>query len=331
MPRSHPRPAPTDPPAPAPTPASPASALRTAVWRWAFFTLLATLVLGSAWVALFQDVLRDALHGYAIAIPFICAWLVWQDRRLSAGETPSPNRRLATFLGAAALVAGIGGIAAERAGWIQSATTWLSTQMLAWVLAVWAAAFWFLGPRFLRRHAFAVSFLVFTIPFPHLMVEAIEWGLQNSSAWAVEVVFRATDVTYFRDERMFWLPGFQFEVAQECSGIRSTTVLFVTSLLGGYLLLRNPWHRAIVAIFILPLGIARNTLRICVITLLSAHVDPRIINSPLHHSGGPYFFALSLVPLLLLVWWLRRRELRSKSQPPDAPSKLPAVPDQPAA
>ncbi|MBX3744462.1 MAG: archaeosortase/exosortase family protein [Verrucomicrobiae bacterium] len=293
--------------------------MRTAVGRWAFFTLLVTLVLGSAWVALFQDALRDALHGYAIAIPFICAWLVWQQRRESANDIPSPNRPLAALLGAGALLAGIGGIVAERAGGIQVASTWLATQMLAWVLAVWAAAFWFLGTRVLRRHAFAVSFLVFTIPFPFLMVEAIEWGLQNSSAWAVEVVFRATHVTYFRDERMFWLPGFQFEVAQECSGIRSTTVLFVTSLLGGYLLLRKPWHRAIVALFIIPLGIARNTVRICVITLLSAHVDPRIIHSPLHHSGGPYFFALSLVPLLLLVWWLRRRELRQASPAPDAP------------
>ena len=33
-----------------------------------------------------------------------------------------------------------------------------------------------------------------------------------------------------------------------------------------------------------------------------------MIDSPIHHRGGPLFFALSLVPLFLLLWWLRRQE-----------------------
>jgi hypothetical protein len=33
-----------------------------------------------------------------------------------------------------------------------------------------------------------------------------------------------------------------------------------------------------------------------------------MINSFIHHQGGPIFFALSLIPLFLLLWWLRRGE-----------------------
>ena len=62
--------------------------------------------------------------------------------------------------------------------------------------------------------------------------------------------------------------------------------------------------------FVIPLGILRNGFRILVIGLLCVHVGPQMIDSTIHHQGGPFFFALSLVPLLLLLWWLRRQEQR---------------------
>jgi hypothetical protein len=33
-----------------------------------------------------------------------------------------------------------------------------------------------------------------------------------------------------------------------------------------------------------------------------------MIDSVIHHRGGPIFFALSLIPLFLLLIWLRRSE-----------------------
>lgn len=33
-----------------------------------------------------------------------------------------------------------------------------------------------------------------------------------------------------------------------------------------------------------------------------------MIDSSIHHRGGPIFFALSLIPLFLLLVWLRRQE-----------------------
>jgi hypothetical protein len=42
-----------------------------------------------------------------------------------------------------------------------------------------------------------------------------------------------------------------------------------------------------------------------------------MIDSPIHHKGGPLFFALSLIPLYLLLWWLRRQV-----QPVKAPAEV---------
>jgi len=39
-----------------------------------------------------------------------------------------------------------------------------------------------------------------------------------------------------------------------------------------------------------------------------------MIDSPIHHHGGPIFFILSLIPLYLLLLWLRRSDAHRPSQ-----------------
>ncbi len=299
-----------EPPVPrSPARTSPgASSVRPALTRFGVFLLLLTAAFAQPWSSLLRDAANDRLHSYAVGIPFICAWLVWMDRARSRDIAPRRDGIPAVLLAVAGFAAALAGVFAARAGIIVASSSWLATQMLGWVLLAWAGAFWFLGGPLLRAHAFAAGFLIFTVPMPEPMVNAVEIGLQHASAWMVELVFRIGDITYLRDERAFWLPGLRFEVAQECSGIRSTVVLFITSVLGGHLLLRSAWRKIVIALLILPLGVARNTLRICTIALLSAHVDPAIIDSPLHHKGGPLFFAVSLIPLFLILWWFRHQE-----------------------
>lgn len=66
------------------------------------------------------------------------------------------------------------------------------------------------------------------------------------------------------------------EVAPQCSGIRSSLVLFITSLIGGYLFLRSPWRRFALAAFVLPLALLRNGFRVFVLGQLCVQVGPHM-------------------------------------------------------
>jgi len=112
------------------------------------------------------------------------------------------------------------------------------------------------------------------------------------------------------------LPGISIKVAPECSGIHSTLVLFITSILAGQLLLRRPWKRVVLCLVVIPLAILRNGFRVFVIGELCVHVGPQMIDSPIHHRGGPLFFALSLVPFFLLLYFLKRSERPEISRQP---------------
>ena len=134
--------------------------------------------------------------------------------------------------------------------------------------------------------------------------------LQTTSAELFYWIFSLTGVPILRDGYIFQLPGLTLEVAEECSGIRSTIVLIMTGLLAAHLFLRTPWRRALLVLCTLAIGILRNSVRIAILALLTVKVNPRIISSPLHHQGGPLFFILSLVVLLIVLYLLRRSEVR---------------------
>jgi exosortase len=160
--------------------------------------------------------------------------------------------------------------------------------------------------------AFPVAFLIFMVPLPDAAVDWLERASVIASAEATAVYFRLTGTPVLRDGTVFALPGIVLQVAQECSGIRSSWVLFITSLVASHVFLKTRWRKFVLVAFVIPLGILRNGFRILVIGLLCVHVGPGMIDSPIHHRGGPLFFVLSLFPLFLLLWWLRRQEQRLK-------------------
>jgi exosortase/archaeosortase family protein len=90
-------------------------------------------------------------------------------------------------------------------------------------------------------------------------------------------------------------------------------------LVAGQVLFRKGWIKIFFALIVIPLGIARNGFRIFTLSELGIHVDPNILNTPLHHRGGPIFFAISLIPFFLLAWllrvWDRKGKPKKNSEP----------------
>jgi exosortase C (VPDSG-CTERM-specific) len=188
---------------------------------------------------------------------------------------------------------------------------YLSAAMAGFISCGVAGGFLFLGKAALKPHAFAIAFLVFAIPIPAWGVNALEMFFQHTSAEAAAVMIEWSGIPMLRDGLVFQLPGLTIQVAQECSGLRSSIVLFITSVLAGAVVLQKPWARGLLALAVIPLGIIRNGFRILTLSLLCVHLGPEMIDSPIHHQGGPLFFALSLVPFFGLLIWLRKLEKRA--------------------
>jgi len=241
-------------------------------------------------------------------VPLISGYLlhIWRGR-LTAYRSSIAGTVALGGIGIAALAAGI-----EYRGSL-SVNDELALMALAYVSLVAAGGFLFLGSKWMGARAFPVAFLIFMVPLPDAAVNWLEKASTLASAEAAAMFFNCLGTPLVRHGTVFELPGIVLRVGQECSGIRSSWVLFITGLLASHLFLRTRWRRVALVAFLIPLGILRNGFRIFVIGMLCVHIGPWMIDSTLHRQGGPLFFALSLVPLFLLLWWLRRQERRNLS------------------
>jgi exosortase C (VPDSG-CTERM-specific) len=254
--------------------------------------------------AWFRIATSSDLHSHVILIPLVSVYLLVTDRKtLARDPKPSP----AIGIGMLVLSGVVVGCAmVSNPSW--SAVDLTALEMLAFVGALWGVGFLCAGSRWMRSAVFPMGFLLFMIPLPDLAVEHLEQFLMVMSARLAEVLFSIDGIPVFKSGQVLELPGMTLEVASECSGIRSSWVLFTTSVLAAYLFLPSMPRRLLLVAAVLPLGILRNAVRIYVIGWLCVNHGPEMIDSWIHRKGGPVFFAASLVPLFLMTWWLRKRK-----------------------
>ena len=183
------------------------------------------------------------------------------------------------------------------------------------LIVLWTGAFLLLfGPAAGRAAAFPLAMLWFTAPFPAILLEPVNEVLKVGSTSVVSALFQLTGTPFVREDYFsFRLPFISIEVADECSGIRSSIGLLLTSLLAGHQWLTTSWRRALLALAIVPVTIFKNGVRIATLSLLSIHVDPSYLTGQLHHEGGIVFFVISLILMSPVLFALVRSERRGKT------------------
>lgn len=174
---------------------------------------------------------------------------------------------------------------------------------------------------------FPLALLLLFIPLPRPLVESAQVMLQRASAEVTYLLFRLAGTPVFRQGFQFSLPGFDIEVARECSGIRSTIALLITDLVLSYLFLRSAWRRASLVILTIPIAIFKNALRIASMSWLGIYVSKDYLYGDVHRFGGLPVTAIALllvIPALLLLQRPEQRRL-APSTPPTAHGPVPPV------
>jgi len=250
--------------------------------------------------------LANEAYTHLLLILPLSAALIYLDSKASRID-PQPSPRIGAALLALALLIGC------YARWGMSATPGdvrLSLGMFAVVTWWIASVLLCFGARTFRLFLFPLCFLFLLVPIPEFALSWIVEFLQQQSALAARIMFRAVGVPVTQDGIMLSIPGLDIEVARECSSIRSSLMLVVTTLVLAHLFLRSWWRKALLIAAAIPLSVAKNGLRIVTIAELGTRVDPGFLNGKLHHNGGIIFFGIAVVAMVALLWILRRTEFR---------------------
>ena len=281
--------------------------------RHAAFLLLVILAAVWSWQPLTTVIGRSLNraeyehYSHIILLPFLTACLLYLNRRAILDRVHFGIRE-----GILPVAAGAAAIWLAGAPAVTEPEGRLSMAMLG-LVTLWASGFGLCyGVRALRVAAFPFLLLLFMVPLPPAALTGVVRFLQRGSTDVSELLFVSIGMPIFRDGFFFTLPGLTIQVAEECSGIRSSLALLISGLVMAYLFLRSTWTRAAFVLVIIPLAIVKNAARIVVLSWLAIHVDPSFITgSAVHRNGGIPVFLASLAVLGGLAWLLRRCEGRA--------------------
>lgn len=278
------------------------------------FFVLSAVSLVAAWTPLtatFSLARRDEAYTHIFLILPVAAALILLEW-FAQKPSPAPDLRAGVTLLLGSFVIG------SLARW--GATSLPADQRLS--LSLLALVIWWIGSfvlcfgtRVARSSLFPLAFLFLLVPLPEVPLNEIVIGLQRGSAFVAHGLFWVAGVPVAQDGIQIDIPGLTIEVAKECSSIRSSSMLLVTTMILAQLFLHTPWRKWLVIALAIPLSVAKNGLRIFTIAMLGTKVDPSYLTGRLHHQGGVVFFAIGLGGVFFALWILQRGERRSLPKP----------------
>jgi exosortase len=262
----------------------------------------------------------DQYSHILLVIPVSVALLYLGRRRILANVTywaPAGVLYLA-------LVGGFAYVAGHSSA--VSPSGYLSLSILFFAACCVTAFIFCYGTQAFRRGMFPLLFWLLMVPLPDSALSLVIAMLQNGSAVATCMLYRTAHIPYVRHGVVLVLPKLDIYIAEECSGIRSSMVLLLCGLVLGHLYLKSFWTKTLLALAVLPLSVAKNGLRIFVLSTLGMYVDPSFLSGRLHHQGGFIFFGLAFAALFLLIWLFRKLGIDPGTEdlaPPGRPAVVP--------
>src|SRR5581483_10907888 len=228
--------------------------------------------------ALVRESARNPYAGHVVFVPILSVVIVAVERSRFRGLAGCTPGALPVVGGALGLL-GIG-YAADN----------LKLQALCLVAAAAGTMAWHFGRRGLRRAAFALGFLLLSIPPPADAVGAVAPAVQQFVAVFSEVVVQAIGVPVGRDGILLHLP-----------------ILVVFGAAFARIVVPEPTGQLTLMALCVPMAIIANATRVAATTAGAYFFGSYVATGRLHFYIGKAFWLLALVSIVGLALRLRDR------------------------
>lgn len=240
---------------------------------------------------------QDEEHAHGPIILIIILWLIWGKR----AALLTASTRAAPVPGYTLLVFGLLVYVLGRSQAISILEIGALVPIFAGVLLAMC------GWRSLRAFWFPISYVVFMLPLPGILVDALTGPLKEQvSAITVEVLYWA-GYPIARDGVTLTIGQYQLLVADACAGLNTMFSLSALGLLFMYVMARSSiLHNIVMLAGILPIAFVANVVRVQVLVLITYHFGNEAGQGYLHGSAGIVLLLVSLVALFILDFVLAR-------------------------
>ncbi len=241
-------------------------------------------------MSLFSSIWASDAQGHGPIVLGISIWLIyrrWPEVMDTRASAPRPLLAWPLLLLAAVLYA-LG----------RSQGIWLF-EVGSSMLVVSGLMLLLRGPAQLRAIAFAIFFMLFMIPLPGAVVDALTQPMKMAVSYVAENLLHSVGYPISRSGVILQIGPYQLMVADACAGLHTLFTLEALGLLYLNLVRHSSLFRNVaLAILIVPISFTANVIRVCALTLITFYFGDEAGQGFLHGFAGMVLF---LSALLLII------------------------------
>ena len=263
--------------------------------------LILLLLLGGLYhsivAAMVADWYNDPDYSHGFLVPLISGYFVYQRRESLKKILVSPY--------APGLFVIISGILLLIIGY---KGTELFTMRLSLLVILAGIVFYFLGKEIFRALMLPGFYLVFMIPLPEIIYNAIAFPLKLFVAKYSVLFLQAINVAVYREGNIIMLPNIILEVADACSGIRSLMSLVALSVAISFFVKTSNLKKTIIIFSAVPIAVFANALRVIVTGILAKHWGSAAAEGFFHEFAGMVVFGIAMLMLFIVGIILQEKD-----------------------
>lgn len=155
------------------------------------------------------------------------------------------------------------------------------------------------GAAALKAQWFALFFMLFMVPLPGVVVDAVTMPMKMAVSYVAEVVLYWVGYPIGRNGVILQIGQYMLLVADACAGLHTLLTLEALGLLYLNLVRRDSLFRNVgLAILIVPISFTANVIRVMALSLITYHFGDEAGQGFLHGFAGMVLF---LSALLLII------------------------------
>jgi len=248
------------------------------------------LLLGPTVMDLASQVWQSDEQGHGPIIGAVSLWLMWRSRQ---GVIDAPYKPV-TWLGSLLLVLGLLAYSLGRSQQI------IQGEVVGVWLVAMAAVLLLRGMQALRVWAFPFFFLIFLVPLPGVVVQALTIPLKTAVSYVAEWVMYHAGYPVGRTGVILTVGQYQLLVADACAGLNSIFTLEALGLLYANLMgYTSKLRNVLLAILVLPIAFIANIIRVLILILVTFYFGDEAGQGFVHTFAGMVLFGGGLVMMLI--------------------------------
>lgn len=236
---------------------------------------------------------QEAQYSLAFMVPFVSGYFLWVKwpQVLLAKRSPSAWG-LALIL--VALVMHLGGVVLDISG----------PSSLSMLIYLIGACVYFHGFNLVKVLSFPLAYLIFAIPVPGGVTDLVGFPLQLWASGSTAAILRSIGLEVTRTGVNLSVPGFEFQVAEACSGMSSLVALVGVTAVFAYMTKLKTWQKWFLFLLAAPIALVANIVRIITIALVGYKWGPDAATGLYHTWSSPILFLAAILVLFFINWGL---------------------------